>query len=366
GDVGFVLVVVRKSVDQGHGLGRDVELMVLGDEGQGLFARLVKTADFVIESFAPGYMDRLGIGYKSLSQVNPRVVMASITPFGQKGPHSNYKASDIVLWAMGGQLFLSGDTDRPPVHVSFPQAYVNGAFQGAAGTMIAHYHREVTGKGQHVDVSIQESVISTLMNARQYWDISKIVLRRSGCYRQGHAKGALIRTVWHCLDGYVNLTIMGGTMGLITIVPLVKWMEEEGAADEFLLSRDWHAFDSSTATQELFDRIEAPVSRFLLRYTAVDLYREAVKRSFILYPVNKAGDILEDRQLAARGFFEQVDHPELGASLTYPGAFFKSSETSGNIRRRAPLIGEHNSEVFQGELGLSPAEISAMHQANVI
>lgn len=329
---------------------RGITLDIEEKGGQELFSRLVETADFVIESFPPGYMDSLGIGFTSLSQINPRLVMASITPFGQKGPHSNYKASDLVAWAMGGQLFLSGDTDRPPVHVSFPQAYLNGSIQGAAGIMIAHYYREVTGQGQHLDVSIQESVSSTLMNARQYWDISKVLLRRSGGYRQGHARGALIRSIWQCRDGYVNITIMGGTMGLITIVPLVKWMAEEGAADEFLLSRDWRAFDATSATQELFDNIEAPVSRFLMRFTASELYLEAVKRSFILYPVNKAGEILADQQLASRGFFEQIDHPELGTSLTYPGTFFESSETKGKIRRRAPLIGEHNQEILHGEL----------------
>ncbi len=345
---------------------RGITLDIETADGKALFLRLVEKADFVIESFHPGYMERIGIGYDVLSGVNPRVILVSITPFGQTGPYSDYKASDLVAWGMGGQLYLCGDPDRPPVQVGFPQAYANGAVQAVAGAMIAHYHREVAGVGQHVDVSIQESVIATLMNAQQYWDISKVVLQRSGVYRQGLAKGALVRQIWQCREGYVSLTIMGGTLAAITITPLVKWMQEEGAADEFLTTYDWPRFDAGGAPQEVYDNIERSVSKFFMRYTAVELYREAISRSFILYPVYRAGEIMADSQLKARSFFEVIDHPELAARITYPGASFRSSEVSGSIRRRAPLIGEHNYDIFEGEMGLSKAQIALLKQVEVI
>ncbi len=345
---------------------RGITLDIASFDGKELLRRLVKTADFVIESFAPGYLDKLGLGYASLSEINPRIIMASITPFGQTGPGKDLKADDLVCWAMGGQAYLSGDPDRAPLQVGLPQAFLNGAIQAAAAMMIAHYDREMSGAGQYIDVSTQEAVMSTLMNARQYWEISGISLKRSGCYRQGYSEGALIRAIWQCRDGFVNLTIMGGSNAPITIVPLVKWMQEEGAADEFLLSRDWNQFDPVTATQDLYDRIERPVARFLLRYTAVELYEQAVKRSFILYPVYHAGDIVADPQLSARGYFEHVDYPGLGTELVCPGAFFKSSEADGGIRRRAPLAGEHNREIYETELGLSPEQLATLKQANVI
>ncbi len=345
-----------------RGITLDIETL----DGQCLFRRLVETADFVVESFAPGYMDKLGLGYALLSAINPRIIMASITPFGQSGPYMDYKANDLVAWAMGGQTYLSGDPDRPPVQVTFPQAHVNASAQAAAAVLIAHYRREISGMGQHVDVSIQESVTYTLMNAQQYWDIPKIILKRSGCYRAGHAQGAMMRTVWQCRDGYVNLTILGGTIARLTIMPLVKWMKEQGAADEFLLSVDWANLDTHIVTQEFFDRIEEPVAKFLLLYTKAELYAEAIKRSFILYPVNSAGEVLADRQLAARDFWEHVDHSELGVQIVYPGAFFKSTEANGGIRFRAPLIGEHNLDIYEGELGLTPKQVASMKQANVI
>jgi crotonobetainyl-CoA:carnitine CoA-transferase CaiB-like acyl-CoA transferase len=120
---------------------RGITLDIENPDGQEIFKQLVKSADFAIESFPPGYMDSLGLGYLALSEINPKIILTSITPFGQTGPYKDYKASDLIAMAMGGQMYLCGDPDRPPVRVSFPQAYCHAGAQGAMGTMIAHIHR---------------------------------------------------------------------------------------------------------------------------------------------------------------------------------------------------------------------------------
>ncbi len=117
-------------------------------DGREIFKRLVKTADFVVESSEPGYMKSLGLGYEELEKVKPGIIMTSITPFGQTGPYAHYKATDIVGVALSGMMWLYGEADRAPVRISAPQFYLQGGLQGATGTMIAHYHRELTGEGQ--------------------------------------------------------------------------------------------------------------------------------------------------------------------------------------------------------------------------
>ena len=132
---------------------RGITLNLDTNNGVTLFRRLVKEAHFVIESFPPGYLAGLGLGYQELEAINPGLVMVSISPFGQDGPYSHYQATDIVGMALGGFMALTGDSDRAPLRVGFPHFYHHGAAAGAAGAMLAHTHRAVTGQGQHVDVS---------------------------------------------------------------------------------------------------------------------------------------------------------------------------------------------------------------------
>jgi len=163
---------------------RGITLNLDFGDGQEIFKTLIKKADILIESFHPGYTETLGLSYEELSKLNPSLVMTSITPFGQSGPYRDLKASDLVSWCMGGMAYVSGDPDRSPVQISFPQAYLQAAAAGATGTLIALYYREITGEGQWVDVSIHEAVIHTLMNVLQFWDVSGIILKRAEYFAQ--------------------------------------------------------------------------------------------------------------------------------------------------------------------------------------
>jgi len=134
---------------------KGITLNIETRDGREIFKKLAKTADVVIESFAPGYMEQIGLGYQVLNQINPGIILTSITAFGQEGPYRDYKASDIVVRAMGGLVYTVGDPDRPPLTTSYPHAYLIGAIHGAIGTMVAPYQQAFTGQGQQVDAPTQ-------------------------------------------------------------------------------------------------------------------------------------------------------------------------------------------------------------------
>lgn len=169
---------------------RGITLNIETVDGRELFKRLVRTADFLIESYEPGYMESLDLGYEALEKVNPAIIMTSITHFGQRGPYAHYKASDLVGVSMGGLARLFGELNGPPTRISAPQYYFLGAAQGAVGSMVAHYHRELTGEGQHVDVSCQQAVLLALRIAAETWDLIKV-----------NPRGVILKGRGFCLGG---------------------------------------------------------------------------------------------------------------------------------------------------------------------
>ncbi|PIP49161.1 MAG: CoA transferase [Chloroflexi bacterium CG23_combo_of_CG06-09_8_20_14_all_45_10] len=345
---------------------KGITLNIETKDGQQIFKSLVKHADFVIESFSPGYLESLGLGYEDLSQINPGLILTSITPFGQTGPYSHYKASDIVSMAMGGLMYLSGDPDRPPVRVSFPQSYLQGAAAAAAGTMTAFYYRQISGEGQQVDVSIQEAVIRATLQPRMFWDVAGRIVERAGQYRTALSALSTQRVVWQCKDGWINFPIFGGVAGARTNRALAQWMESEGVSDKFLLTKDWEAFDMATATEAEIRDIEGRLVKFFMSHTKTELLEGSLNKRIMLYPVFTVEDIVTCAQLKGREFWEEVEHPELATSIIYPGAFIKMSQTPCQIRKRPPIIGEHNDEVYRGEFGFSKGEIAALKQGGVV
>src|SRR4029434_3118241 len=153
--------------------------------GRELFSQLVAKADFVIETFTPGYLDGLNLGYTALAKLNSRLVLTSITPFGQTGPYSKFKASDIEIMALSGCMSLTGDPDRPPLRVTFPPYYGWTRSYAAIGALIAHYHRELTSEGQQVDVSAQACLLWAVSHAHTFWDLNRHVEKRGGCFTDG-------------------------------------------------------------------------------------------------------------------------------------------------------------------------------------
>lgn len=345
---------------------KSITLDIKKERGKEIFLRLVEKADFVIESFYPGIMEKLGVGYFILSQINPRIIMTSITPFGQDGPYKNFKGPDLVVWALGGMLNICGDSDRPPVRISFPQSYMHAGAAAAASTLIAHYYRETTGEGQHVCVSAQECVVWTTAEILQIWEMNRLKVSRTGQFRVRPTTGAKLREIWPCKDGFISFRVMGGKTGAGFMKSLVDWMDSEGMANDYLRKKDWEELDLAKVTQEEYDLAEKPIGQFFLAHTKAELCEEGAKRCIQIMPVNTIEDICKDPQLSIRDFWRELEHPELGVTIIYPGPFAKFSQFSIGPWHRAPLIGEHNEEIYQKKLGLTREEIVSLRDDGII
>jgi len=352
---------------------RGITLNLETEEGKTLLKELVKKSDAVIESAKPGYMDSLHLGYQDLAKINPRIVLTSISHFGQKGPYSSFEGSDMVAWGMGGIMYLCGDPDRPPVQCSLPQAYLHAGSEAAAATMMALYHAYQAGQGQHVDVSAQACVCWVTLWAQETYYMTGFMHKRGAARKYRPASGAWELQIWPCKDGYVHFIPRAGQVGITYMPHLIKWLEEEGLLTDELRAIDWFAFDLTKLSGELshpgpdiLDRFEGPVGTLFLRYTKKEILENALKRDIILYPLATMKEVREYEQLTFRDFWQEVEHPELAETLTYPGAFAVVSEAPLKIKRRAPLIGEHNTDVYGELLGISKEELAHLKKAGAI
>src|SRR5262252_3383164 len=312
---------------------RSVTLDLETSTGRTLLHRLLATADAFVETFPPGYLDSLGLSFRHLRVLYPHLVMTSITGFGSTGPYSHYQAPDIVGLSMGGLAYLCGEPDGPPAPPGGLQGYHLAALNGAVGTLIALWHREATGQGQHVDVSMQAAVANTLETTHQTYDFNREIRTRCGHRREGAAY------ILPCQDGYVAL-LCAGQLGWQR---LIAWLSAEGAvgalADECLVD-DVYRFEHDA-------EVHAALQAFFATKTKQQAYTEAQHYRVPLAPVQTARDLVESPQLQARQFFVDVEHPDLGMTLRYPGAPYVLSVTPWQLRRRPPCLGEHNTEIFE-------------------
>jgi benzylsuccinate CoA-transferase BbsE subunit len=261
-------------------------------------------------------------------------------------------------------MYPLGDADRPPVRMSHHgQTYLQAGVEGAAAASLALYHRSMTGEGQHIDLSIQAAMAQ---NGDAGWDHARLVRpRRLGLFSEARIQ---VTRTWITKDGGLIswLYMPGNFEGKKRNAGLVKWMSDEGLATEFLNNYDWDDLDYMTVNQDIINQIEEPTRIFFLSHTKSELLAGAVKHRIFFYPQFTTADILTDIQLVDRKFWVELTHPELNTTIRYPGAFAVASETPFRVTRRAPLIGEHNQEVFQTLLRLSPDEIRRMAREKVI
>lgn len=361
---------------------RGVTLDIETVEGHKLFRKLVENTDIVIESFPPGCMDRLGLGYTELEKINPGVILVSISPFGQTGPYRDYKSSDIVSFAMGGRMYVTGETDRPPVRISHhSQSYLHAGADGAVGALLALYHREMTGEGQQVDVSVQASV-ALILQAATSWDAVRFVPSRERHYpfippalpgkrrslyemeKLADEGQVVLGALWLCKDGEVMWMFWAGEVAPRFNPPLFEWMKAEGVDVSFIDGIDWKNWDR-LKDEELTAKMTEVTYHFFRERTRAELMRGAVKYHAMVGPVANTEDIVESDQLAERNYWVELEHPGKG-SVTYPGGFAKSTEAPPTVSRRAPLVGEHNREVFGDILGIPEEEILKLQQEGII
>ena len=344
---------------------RSITLELATADGQHLLKRLVTTADFLIESGAPGELAALGLGWDALSEIHPALIMVSITPFGQEGPYAAYKATDLVGMGMAGFMYVTGDPDRAPLRVGFPHFWLHGSGAAATGAMVALTSRAQSGLGQHVDVSCQEAVARTLANAPPTWAVERTVIKRQGSYRQMGA-AAYMRITWPCRDGFVNFQFSGGAAAGGSVNRLVRWMAEGGMGDAYLESLDFSTLGYGMITPEMLARIVPPVERFLMSRTKQELFDGAVARRILMFPVSTPADIMANPQLEARRYFQEVTHPDLGTRLTFLGPFVEASATPLGLRRFPPKLGQHNTEIYVDELGLARDDLARLRRIGAI
>lgn len=327
---------------------RGITLNLKSRTGVRIFRELVKDTDILVENFSPRVMPGLGLGYENLEKLNPRLVMTSISNFGQSGPYRDYRATEIVADAMGGWSTIIGHPDREPLKPGGNQAqFVAGLF-GAVGTMAAYYSQELTGIGQHLDISIMEAVLYIQMNITSVYSYEGLIRKRVGNRVGPYPSGIL-----PCKDGYI---------GAITVTAekwpvLCNWMGMPELINDprFLTPAD-RALN--------IDELDAIMISWLVEHEAEELFREAQKRRLPFGIPASTKMLLESRHLQARGYFVEVDHPMTG-KVKYPGAQVKMGNLPYELKR-APLLGEHNEEVYCGQLGYSKNDLVKLREQGVI
>jgi crotonobetainyl-CoA:carnitine CoA-transferase CaiB-like acyl-CoA transferase len=335
---------------------KSITLNLDTSDGREIFQRLVKTADVLVETYEPGYLDGLGLGYEALSKINPGLIMTSITHFGQRGPYRDYKGSDIVDLAMGGFMYPCGHPDTPPLMAFAEQGYHTASNYGAIAALFALYNRDVTGKGEYIDIPIQTCAAFSLECANIWYIYWGLVLPRRGTRHGGNPPGSDLGHISPASDGWV-CTFPG-------IMP-IDWMVADGMA-EFLNTQEWLIKIFTRMTPEEEKSLVRVKDNWSKTHTKAELFEGCQNMHVPWMPISTLEDVCNDPQLKERGFFEPVAHPELGETFTYPGAAIKMHGTPWLSQKRAPLIGEHNLEIYEKEIGFSKKDLALLAAGGVI
>lgn len=286
------------------------------EAGTEILRRLIQLSDVVVENFSPGTLENLGLGYAALKGLNRRLILTSISHFGQTGPYRGFKGADIVIQAMGGLMWLTGLPERSPLKLPGPQADYQAGLFAAIATLAAFLSAEETGRGQHIDISEMEVVASLLEGALLSYAYSKTIRQRRG-----------IPPRVRCRDGQL-------------ILPPELYQED---------------------FKHLMSTLSPPD---LKEHVAEEVFRRAQEWRLPVAPVREAADSLADPQLRARGFWQELEHPLMGR-VTLPTSPFRVSQDWTEFGR-APLLGEHNEEVYCGWLGYSKEELAELKAGGII
>jgi len=334
---------------------RGVTLDLERPEGHTLFRTLARTADLIVETLPPGTLDDRGLGYASLREENPGLVLTSITGFGQTGPQRSFASSDLVASALGGSMYVTGEAEDPPVRLAGSQAFLAASAAAAASSMIALYHSTASGTGQHVDVSVEEvaASVSHICGVGKWLD-DGIIPRRCGT--------GLVASVpsgtYACRDGTVYLMVNRP----LHWRALAEWVHEATGNEEVLDPMFEGPSSNRLPHRELLDIF---IGDLTAQFGVAAFYREAQRRHLAVTPVNTATAVTRDPHLAARNYFVEVEHATAGP-LKQAGAPYRHSETPWRITRPAPGIGQHNEEVFCDDLGVSAETLHAYREAGVV
>lgn len=328
---------------------RGVTLNLKDRRGVRMLKELAADADILVENFSPRVMASLGLDFSVMSEINPALVMVSISNFGQTGPYRDYRATDIVEYALGGLMYIFGAYDREPLKHALHQAQFKAGTDAASASLIAFYHQQVSGQGQHVDVSIHECVASGLRDVVNNFTYTGAVRRR-----QPNHSGDLTR-VRATSDGYI-LPNPGVSAG-------INW---QLVVDHMGLPElDDEKFSSASARLVNAEELGEILDNHFCTQQKAEVFHAAHRQRFIYGMIQSPEDALADAQFEARGFFVDVEHPATGP-VKHPGPPFLMNGTPWEVRRPAPALGQDNREVLGEQLGNSDGELSLMRALGVI
>jgi crotonobetainyl-CoA:carnitine CoA-transferase CaiB-like acyl-CoA transferase len=320
--------------------------------GKTIFKELVKGADILAENQPPRLMDELGLTYEVLEKINPQLIMTSITPFGQTGPHRDYKAGELITYNAGGYGMISTacieEPVMPPIKGGGSQSEFGAGQAAAVAAMCAFHARDQINTGQHIDLSIQELMAGQYESAIEHWTFDE--------NEMGGVSDPVIQPILplECKDGWIFLMCVEDYQydRFVELMGNPEWTENELFKDRF-------------SRAEYIDALVPLLTEWTMQYTKDEVFKMCQAARVPVGPCYNSKEILNSEQLAARRYFVEIEHPVIGRAK-YPGAPYRLSLTPWRIERRAPLLGEHNEEVFCDRLGYTKQDLIKMKQAGVI
>ncbi len=344
GEQGYGFLIVNRNK-------KSITLNLKTEQGQETFKELVQKRDVVVENFAPGVMDRFNLGYDELKKSNPNIILASVSGFGQKGPYRSRVAYDMIAQAMGGMMSVTGYPDRPPVKTGPSMADFTASLYTAIAICAALYHREQTGQGQAIDISMQDSIWAT--TATEFsgpYFLSGQPLPRSGNRQHQCAP----YNVYQTADGYVAIatTTDAQWQNLLKVMGQDEWAKAP-------------QFATPGERVKNVEQVDALVQEWTRTKTVEQVLAELDTVRVPCAPILSIAEVANDQHLLARQMVVEVQHPGIGP-LKVPGSVLKLSATPGEIRLPAPSLGQHNDEIYQGLLGYSAEKIASLKHRGVI
>jgi CoA:oxalate CoA-transferase len=329
---------------------RAITLNLKDERGKRLLFRMAEKADVLLENFAPGVMDRLGVGFSVLHEINPRLVYASGTGYGLSGPDRDNLAMDLTIQAVSGLISVTGEPDRPPIK-SGPAVvdFLSGIHLYAA-TITALYERSVTGVGRMVEVSMQEAAYSTLTSQLEaYWRTGEVPERTGNA---SHNRVPI--NVYPAKDGYV-------AMNLAVEEHWHKLLAAMGRED----LRDDPRFSSPDARVTNRVLVDGTIGAWTQTLPKMEIFAIAKQRRIPLAPVREVDEVMHDKHMHERGFLDDIVHDEIGA-ITVPTSPLRFHGADRRKTTPSPKLGQHNDEIYGGWLGLSASEIAELKAGGVI
>jgi crotonobetainyl-CoA:carnitine CoA-transferase CaiB-like acyl-CoA transferase len=315
--------------------------------GRALLPALARWADVLVENFEPRLRDSLGLDDRALREVNPRLVATSISSFGSSGPYRDWKATDLVTSAISGLMYHSGDADEAPLRSALSQSLYVAGINGAAATLVALYHRLTTGVGGRVDVSVAECMTTHLVQSTASYAYT------GGLRGRRPAHGAPLEELMPCEDGFAVVSAQG-SQPFRAVADLLGVEELKGPA-----------FASGEGRIVNGVALEQLILQGLARWKKHDLFHAANQQRLVFGLAQGPDDLYRCPHLREREFFVPVRHPVAG-DAEYPCDGVRLSEGSFGTRTPAPLLGEHNRQVYQEIVGLSDAEMVRLRTLAVI